>query len=196
MGLWKAVCCPCSVLRLHPGELSSLGPSACVLVGDETSISYLCPLSSPPDGVRTGIYRQLFHPEQLISGKEDAANNYARGHYTVGKEIIDLVLERIRKLVSGPGALGTCRRSMCLYPPFLAWEACRVCGRNGNHRPVALTGTPRVLTAPSACLSPWLPLGGAVYPGCGSRSGSPNNLFYPESVDSGFRPAGASLCQV
>ncbi|XP_051677072.1 tubulin alpha-1 chain isoform X1 [Oryctolagus cuniculus] len=49
------------------------------------------------DGVRTGIYRQLFHPEQLISGKEDAANNYARGHYTVGKEIIDLVLERIRK---------------------------------------------------------------------------------------------------
>merc|ERR1711977_57942 len=27
------------------------------------------------DEVRTGTYRQLFHPEQLISGKEDAANN-------------------------------------------------------------------------------------------------------------------------
>ncbi|XP_047187722.1 tubulin alpha-1C chain isoform X1 [Scophthalmus maximus] len=52
------------------------------------------------DEVRTGTYRQLFHPEQLITGKEDAANNYARGHYTVGKEVIDLVLERIRKLVS------------------------------------------------------------------------------------------------
>lgn len=50
------------------------------------------------DEVRTGTYRQLFHPETLISGKEDAANNYARGHYTVGKEIIDLVLDRIRKL--------------------------------------------------------------------------------------------------
>uniref|UniRef100_A0A3B1KFC2 Tubulin alpha-1 chain n=1 Tax=Astyanax mexicanus TaxID=7994 RepID=A0A3B1KFC2_ASTMX len=50
------------------------------------------------DEVRSGIYRQLFHPEQLISGKEDAANNYARGHYTVGKEIIDVVLERVRKL--------------------------------------------------------------------------------------------------
>merc|ERR1719243_93098 len=50
------------------------------------------------DEVRTGTYRQLFHPEQLISGKEDAANNYARGHYTIGKEIIDLVLDRIRKL--------------------------------------------------------------------------------------------------
>ena len=52
------------------------------------------------DEVRTGTYRQLFHPEQLISGKEDAANNYARGHYTIGKEIIDLVLDRVRKLVN------------------------------------------------------------------------------------------------
>merc|ERR1712209_353376 len=50
------------------------------------------------DEVRTGTYRQLFHPEQLINGKEDAANNYARGHYTIGKEVVDLVLDRIRKL--------------------------------------------------------------------------------------------------
>ena len=26
-----------------------------------------------------------------LSGKEDAANNFARGHYTVGKEVIDMV---------------------------------------------------------------------------------------------------------
>jgi len=50
------------------------------------------------DEVRTGTYKSLFHPEQLISGKEDAANNYARGHYTIGKEIVDLCLDRIRKL--------------------------------------------------------------------------------------------------
>ena len=49
------------------------------------------------DEVRSGTYRSLFHPEQLISGKEDAANNYARGHYTVGKEVVDLVLDRLRK---------------------------------------------------------------------------------------------------
>ena len=54
---------------------------------------------SVTDEVRTGTYRHLFHPEQLITGKEDAANNYARGHYTVGKERIDLVLDRIRKMV-------------------------------------------------------------------------------------------------
>nr|CAI96754.1 tubulin alpha [Lubomirskia baikalensis] len=50
------------------------------------------------DEVRTGIYRQLFHPEQLITGREDAANNYARGHYTVGKAMVDQVTDRIRKL--------------------------------------------------------------------------------------------------
>ncbi|KAF9199157.1 hypothetical protein BGZ49_010765 [Haplosporangium sp. Z 27] len=50
------------------------------------------------DEVRTGTYRSLFHPEQLITGKEDAANNYARGHYTIGKEIVDSVLDRLRKL--------------------------------------------------------------------------------------------------
>jgi len=51
-------------------------------------------LSIISDEVRTGTYRQLFHPEQLITGKEDAANNYARGHYTIGKEIVDIVLDR------------------------------------------------------------------------------------------------------
>jgi tubulin alpha len=50
------------------------------------------------DEVRTGTYRQLYHPEQLLSGKEDASNNYARGYYTIGKDIIDTALDRIRKL--------------------------------------------------------------------------------------------------
>lgn len=51
------------------------------------------------DEIRTGPFKHLFHPEQLISGKEDAANNYARGHYTIGKELIDQVLEKIRRQV-------------------------------------------------------------------------------------------------
>ncbi|KAJ2452515.1 alpha-tubulin [Coemansia sp. RSA 2336] len=50
------------------------------------------------DEVRNGKYRDLYHPQQLITGKEDAANNYARGHYTVGKEQIDVTLEQVRKL--------------------------------------------------------------------------------------------------
>jgi len=43
-------------------------------------------------------YAELFHPEQMLTGKEDAANNYARGHYTVGKDMIDSVCDRLTKL--------------------------------------------------------------------------------------------------
>ncbi|XP_060048373.1 tubulin alpha chain-like 3 isoform X1 [Erinaceus europaeus] len=50
------------------------------------------------DGVRAGHHGALLHPEQLVSGKEDAANIYAQGHYSVGSQVIDLVLERLRKL--------------------------------------------------------------------------------------------------
>lgn len=53
---------------------------------------------SPIDEIRTGEYRQLFHPELLVSGKEDAANNYARGHYTIGKELVDTVIDKVRRV--------------------------------------------------------------------------------------------------
>ncbi|KAK9753480.1 Tubulin C-terminal domain [Popillia japonica] len=36
--------------------------------------------------------------EQLTTGKEDAANTYARDHYSIGKEMIDVVMERLYKL--------------------------------------------------------------------------------------------------
>ena len=57
------------------------------------------------DEVRTGTYRALFHPELMISGKEDASNNYARGHYTVGKELIDQVLDKIRHVADNCSGL-------------------------------------------------------------------------------------------
>ncbi|KAM0672195.1 alpha tubulin [Ordospora colligata] len=50
------------------------------------------------ESIKSGRYRDLYHPGQLISGKEDAANNYARGHYTVGKEIIEPAMEQIRRM--------------------------------------------------------------------------------------------------
>lgn len=55
-------------------------------------------ISIDSDEVRTGTYKQLFHPEQLITGKEDAANNYARGHYTIGKDLIESTTDRLRKM--------------------------------------------------------------------------------------------------
>jgi tubulin alpha len=41
---------------------------------------------------------QLFRPEQSITGKKEAANYYTRAHWTVGKDMIDLKIDRIRKL--------------------------------------------------------------------------------------------------
>ena len=31
----------------------------------------------------------------MITGKEDAANNFARGHYTIGKEVLDRVVDKV-----------------------------------------------------------------------------------------------------
>jgi tubulin alpha len=65
---------------------------------------------SPIDEVRTGTYRELFHPELLVSGKEDAANNYARGHYTIGKELVDTVVDKVRRVA------GKTIPISCLHP--------------------------------------------------------------------------------
>jgi len=51
------------------------------------------------DDVKNSKYSAIYHPDFLLPGKEDAANNFARGHYTVGKEMIDKVNDRLRKLV-------------------------------------------------------------------------------------------------
>jgi len=51
------------------------------------------------DEVKSGPFCKLHNPESLISGKEDAANNFARGHYTVGKELSDKCEAYLRKLV-------------------------------------------------------------------------------------------------
>lgn len=49
--------------------------------------------------IRQSTYGRLYHPEQMMTGKEDAANNYARGHYTVGRQILDQVTMVLGKVV-------------------------------------------------------------------------------------------------
>merc|ERR1711897_102369 len=51
------------------------------------------------DDVKNSKYAAIYHPEFLLAGKEDAANNFARGHYTIGKEMIDKINDRLRKMV-------------------------------------------------------------------------------------------------
>lgn len=50
-------------------------------------------------------YRRLFHPDQLICGKEDAANNFARGYYTVGTKLLNTVTGRLRLLAENCNGL-------------------------------------------------------------------------------------------
>ncbi|ETO35494.1 tubulin alpha chain [Reticulomyxa filosa] len=51
------------------------------------------------DDVKNGPFAAISHTELLVHGKEDAANNFARGHYTISKLIIDKVNDQLRKLV-------------------------------------------------------------------------------------------------
>jgi len=41
---------------------------------------------------------KLYNPDYVLTGTHDAANNYARGHYTVGKDMIDQLMDKVRKM--------------------------------------------------------------------------------------------------
>ncbi|VDN15160.1 unnamed protein product [Dibothriocephalus latus] len=47
--------------------------------------------------VRVGRWRKLFHPDKMISGCEDAANNFARGYFTTGKMMLGRVMNELRR---------------------------------------------------------------------------------------------------
>ena len=49
------------------------------------------------DSVRSGPYGQVFRPDNFIFGQTGAGNNWAKGHYTEGAELIDSVLDVVRK---------------------------------------------------------------------------------------------------
>jgi len=49
------------------------------------------------DSVRAGPYGQIFRPDNFVFGQTGAGNNWAKGHYTEGAELIDSVLDVVRK---------------------------------------------------------------------------------------------------
>ncbi|GMH48120.1 hypothetical protein TrLO_g14261 [Triparma laevis f. longispina] len=49
------------------------------------------------DSVRSGPFGQLFRPDNFIFGQSGAGNNWAKGHYTEGAELIDSVMDVVRK---------------------------------------------------------------------------------------------------
>ncbi|KAK9880632.1 hypothetical protein WA026_011873 [Henosepilachna vigintioctopunctata] len=53
------------------------------------------------DNLRSGPYGRIFRPENFIWSTGGAGNNWAKGHYTNGAEIIDSVLDIVRKECEG-----------------------------------------------------------------------------------------------
>nr|VZI21127.1 unnamed protein product [Spirometra erinaceieuropaei] len=49
------------------------------------------------DAVRSGPVGNLFRPDNFVFGATGAGNNWAKGHYTDGAELIDSVTEVVRK---------------------------------------------------------------------------------------------------
>jgi tubulin beta len=49
------------------------------------------------DAVKSGPYGMLFRPDNFVFGQSGAGNNWAKGHYTEGAELIDSVLDVVRK---------------------------------------------------------------------------------------------------
>ena len=53
------------------------------------------------DSVRSGPYGGIFRPDNFVFGQSGAGNNWAKGHYTEGAELVDSVLDVVRKEAEG-----------------------------------------------------------------------------------------------
>ena len=49
------------------------------------------------DSVRSGPSGQIFRPDNFVFGQSGAGNNWAKGHYTEGAELVDAVMDVARK---------------------------------------------------------------------------------------------------
>ncbi|GAM25142.1 hypothetical protein SAMD00019534_083170, partial [Acytostelium subglobosum LB1] len=53
------------------------------------------------DTIRSGPNGQLFRPDNFINGQSGAGNNWAKGHYTEGVELVESVLDVVRREAEG-----------------------------------------------------------------------------------------------
>ena len=49
------------------------------------------------DAVRSGRLSELFRPDNFVFGQSGAGNNWAKGHYTEGAELVDQVIDVVRR---------------------------------------------------------------------------------------------------
>jgi len=49
------------------------------------------------DVLRAGSYGRIFRPDNFVFGKSGAENNWAKGHYGTGADLVDSVMDAVRK---------------------------------------------------------------------------------------------------
>ena len=62
--------------------------------------------SSNIDRIEAGPHKYLFESDSFVSGNEDASKNYAKGYYTIGTNMINTSMNKIRKLAENCSNLG------------------------------------------------------------------------------------------
>ena len=68
------------------------------------------------DSVRSGPFGGLFRPDNFVFGQSGAGNNWAKGHYTEGAELVDQVLDVVRREAEGCDCLQG--KSSPTHPPL------------------------------------------------------------------------------
>lgn len=53
------------------------------------------------NSIRAGAYGKLFRPDNFVHGQGGAGNNWAKGHYTEGAELVESVMDVVRKEAEG-----------------------------------------------------------------------------------------------
>merc|ERR1711874_434491 len=75
------------------------------------------------DSVRAGPFGQLFRPDNFVFGQTGAGNNWAKGHYTEGAELITpflMLSERRLKVVTAYKVSKSA--TLLVVVPVLVWE--------------------------------------------------------------------------
>ncbi|KAK2084596.1 Tubulin beta-2 chain [Saguinus oedipus] len=49
------------------------------------------------DSIRSGPFGQIFRPNNFVFSQSEARNNWAKGHYTEGAELVSLDLDVVKK---------------------------------------------------------------------------------------------------
>ncbi|EDV91257.1 tubulin alpha chain [Drosophila grimshawi] len=83
---------PCDDSFLTFFEISGMQPTVqprLVMIDTEPTVI---------DEIRTGAYRNLFHPDTLITGKDDSGSNFARGYNLMASELLNRAMNAIRRV--------------------------------------------------------------------------------------------------